>query len=750
MILSGEAELKNPPAAAVTVTPSRPPGNVSAPLTSFVGRRSELAEVRRLLLLARLVTVTGTGGSGKTRLALQVAGEIGEHYKDGVWVVELGDLHAPALVPAAIASALELQENPEQGLEETLVEALRLRSMLLILDNCEHVIEPCARLAETLLSRCPDLTLLCTSRESLGVAGEVAWQLPPLTTPDPADSVSLERLQEWDSVQLFVHRARTAAPSWRLTKENAPWIAEICAQVEGIPLAIELAAARVKVVTVEAIARRLDDKLGFLTAGARQTPQRHKTLRNAIDWSYNLLSDRERRLLARLSIFPGGFSLEAVEEVCSGSDIDSMKVVDLLAGLVNKSMLQVDEGGEGTRFRLLETIAQYAQERLAELGEESRLSARHTSFFRLLAEKAEGELHGEDQALWWKRLRADHDNLRRAFRWAVERGDTETALIISGSLWWFWAAYPTEGRRLATQALALPGPRRAPARAKALIAAAGLAFLQGDYDDAADRSKAALAMSRRLGDERLVAMATILLGSIARDRGSYRRALALHEQGLALSRKSGDFWLTARSLYSLALLSHARGTYADSTELLQEALALYKQFGDKEGAAEATGLLARILSQQGEWHTATEMFEQSLELAGESEDLESVAWCSAGLGAVAVHNNDGERAEAMYRDALDGFRKLGIKVGIAHSLEGMAMVAGMRDSLEKAVLLFGSSERLRETMGIPLSHNDQLLHDARVERLLREFEPGRFAELWTRGSLLSFEDACVLGLDDAW
>ncbi len=744
-ILSGGAGLKGTHLAAVAATPVRPPGNLSSPLTSFVGRRSELAELKRLLELARLVTVTGMGGAGKTRLALQVAGEVAEHYEDGVWLAELGDIHDPALVPVAIASALDLQETPDRPVEETLVEALRLRSMLLILDNCEHVIEPCAALAEKLVSRCTNLTLLCTSRETLGVAGEVAWQLPPLITPDPTDPMPFERLEEWDSVQLFVRRARAAVPSWRLTEENARWVTEICAQAEGIPLAIELAAARVKVMTVEEVARRLDDKLGFLTAGARRAPSRHKTLRSAVDWSYNLLSEPERRLLARVSIFAGGFTLEAAEAVCSGYGIPNEGVVDVLTAVVNKSMVQVDEAREGTRFRVLETIAQYARERLAELGEEGRLLARHASFFRALAEEAEVELHREDQFLWWRRLQAEHDNLRKAFKWAAERGQAETALTITGSLWWFWGAFPAEGRRLVSQALALPGAHRAPARARALVAAASLAFLHGDYDDAAERSEAALAVGRKLGDERLIAAATIWLGSIARDRGSYGRALTLHEQGLALSRKSGDLWLTARSLYSLALLSNTRGAYANSMEPLQEALALFERLGDNEGAAEATGLLGQILSQQGEWDTAAKMFERSLKLAGELDDLESTGWCSAALGAVAIHNGDGDQAEAMFRTALNSFRTLDMKLGIAHSLEGMAMIACLRRNVEKAVLLFGFSERLRETMGIPLSHKDQLLHDAHVERLHRELEPDRFGELWTRGSFAASRRCLHLG-----
>ncbi len=340
--------------------------------------------------------------------------------------------------------------------------------------------------------------------------------------------------------------------------------------------------------------------------------------------------------------------------------------------------------------------------------------------------------------------------MRKAFKWAAEQGQAETPLTITGSLWWFWGAYPSEGRRLVTQALALPGSRRAPARAKSLIAAAGLAFLRGDYDDATERSEAALAMSRRLGDERLMATATIWLASIARDRGSYRRALALHGRGLALSRKSGDLWLTARSLYSLTLLSQVRGAHADSTGPLQEALRLFEQIGDKEGIAEATGLLAQALMQQGKWDTAAEIFEQCLEFAGESEDLESAAWCSAGLGAVAVHNDDGERAEAMYRTALSNFFKLGMKLGIARSLEGIAMGASLRGNQEKAAVLFSSGERLRETMATPLPHNDRLLHDAHVERLRRQLGPDRFAGLWTRGHLLSLEDAATVGLDGAW
>src|ERR671916_668446 len=409
--------------------PERPPNNLALELSSFVGREKELTEVERLLEHNRLVTLTGSGGCGKTRLALAAASEVVEGFEDGVWVVELAPLADPILVPQAVASVLGVREQPGRSPTETLADHLESKKVLLLLDNCEHLVDACATLAEALLRSCPELRVLATSREALGITGEVAWPVPSLSLPDLRRLSDIEGLPRYESARLFVERATTAKPTFALTEENASAVAQVCYRLDGIPLAIELAAARTKVLSVEQIADRLEDSFGVLSAGGRTAMPRQHTLRATMDWSHELLSREERSLFRRLSVFAGGFTLEAAEAACSGllpdGELEQGEVLDGLSGLVDKSLVAVGEKDGEARYRLLETVRQYGQEKLERSGETAEIQRRHAGFMLGLAEEAGPELKGPRQGEWLGRLETEHGNLRAAMRWLLEEGEAE-------------------------------------------------------------------------------------------------------------------------------------------------------------------------------------------------------------------------------------------------------------------------------------------------------------------------------------
>ncbi|HLK56982.1 MAG TPA: BTAD domain-containing putative transcriptional regulator, partial [Chthonomonadaceae bacterium] len=479
--------------ALASGTPETRPNNLPIPVTSFIGREAERETIQQLLSASRLVTLTGAGGCGKTRLALRVAADVLQSdtaYPDGVWLGELASLSDAALAPQRVSEALGLSDKPDQSFQETLLDHLKPRQLLLLLDNCEHLLSACAPLAGEILQHCAGVRILATSRQALGIQGESLYQVPSLRQPDPRDLPQDKKeivaaVAGYDAVRLFVERASAQRSDFALTEQNARAVAEVCHRLDGIPLAIELAAARIGALTPAQIAARLDDRFGLLTGGSRTALPRQQTLKATLDWSYHLLSDPERILLRRLCVFSGGWTLEAAEQVCAGDGIASGEVLDLLSSLVDKSLVGFEVGmrGEG-RYHLLETLRQYSRERLKERQEEKALRNRHLEFFLALAEDAERRHIEEDLAGW---LETEHDNLRLALAWCKQEGEIEYRLRLSGSLWWFWwmRGYAGEGRATLTEALAhAEASGRTGVRAKALRAAGVLAGIQGDHEAA--------------------------------------------------------------------------------------------------------------------------------------------------------------------------------------------------------------------------------------------------------------------------
>src|SRR5215207_3739606 len=526
--------------------------NLPTSLTSFVGRERETLEVKRLLSMTRLLTLTGAGGCGKTGLALEIARNLVGTYPDGIWLVELAALSKPELVPQAVATALDVPEQAGRLLEDTLADHLRRRDLLLVLDNCEHLVDGAARLAEALLSVCPKLRILATSRESLGVPGEAVWTVPPLSLPDADGESTVESLIRFEAVRLFVDRARSRLPAFDLTDKNAASTASVCLKLDGIPLAIELATARMGALAVEQVAERLEDSLGLLTGGARTADPRQQTMRATLAWSHELLSGPEKVLFGRLSAFAGGWTLEAAEEVCQDCGAASGaagrdNVLDLLSRLVDKSLVvaEASSGDGGVRYRMLEPVRQYGEERLEASGEADVVRRRHASWYLELAKGAEPWLRGARQEVWLERLEREHDNLRAALRRALERGEAELG--------------DTAGA------------------AAALSNLAWAAFLGNDLERASALTREAVTLERSLRDIGGVARALLILGMVAVARRDHERAVALHEESLALARKAGDGLSIAVSLGMGAFASLGRGDNRRARALCEEGLALSQQ-----------------------------------------------------------------------------------------------------------------------------------------------------------------------------
>jgi predicted ATPase/DNA-binding SARP family transcriptional activator len=547
--------------------------NLIAARTSFVGRERELVELKRELGKTWLLILTGAGGCGKTRLALEVAKDVIGAYPDGVWRVDLAGLSELELVPQAVAAALKVREQPSRPLIDTLVDDLKTKQILLILDNCEHLIEAASRLAGTLLETCPRLRILATSREPLGIAGEVRWQVPPLSFPDPQRTPAVEELSGYESTTLFVERARQRDPAFTLTAQNSPTMAKICQKLEGIPLAVELAAARMGVLSADQLAERLEGSIRLLAAGERNQDPRHQTLRRTLDWSYELLSEPEQRLFERLSVFAGGWTLEAAEAVGAGDEIEEEHVLDLLSLLIDKSLVVSELVEEGApRCRMLEPIKQYAREKLEESREEAEtVKRRHATFFLALAEEAELELRGPRQGEWLERLEGEHNNLRAALSWMLEGREIELVLRLGGALGEFWhlRGHLGEGRRWLEEALAKGTAVQELVRAKALARAGYIAWEQGDYERSIALSEESLALSREVGDARSAAAALYTLGWAAMFGNELEQASALIEEAVTLQRAAGDTVGVARSLLILGFVANAQRDY-------ERAMALYK------------------------------------------------------------------------------------------------------------------------------------------------------------------------------
>jgi predicted ATPase/DNA-binding CsgD family transcriptional regulator len=689
------------------------PNNLPVQVTRFVGREREVAEVARLLTRAssesRLLTLTGAGGCGKTRLALRVAEESLSVYPDGVWFVDLAPLRDPALVPQAVAIVLGLREPVADSFVEALAEYLKAKSVLLVLDNCEHLVSECAHLVEMLLRTCPHLRILVTSREVLGSAGEMTWRVPSLDLPPAPDVAepSLELLTSSEAVRLFLDRAGAVQSRFTITGQDARAVGEICRRLDGIPLAIELAAARVKVLSVEQIAARLDDCFALLTSGQRTAVPRQRTLRATMDWSYDLLSEPERALLRRLSVFVGGWTLDAVESVGAGNGIETYAVVDLLSLLIDKSLVMAEQQPGGLRYRLLETIRQYSLGKLGEKGEVERARDRHLDYFLRLAEDAEPKLRRSEQSIWAERLVAEHDNLRAALEWSLTTGKVEAALGLSGALAWFWwlRGSHIEGRRWLTRALNA-APDRSTERMKALYGAGWLAHQQRDSATAQALLDESLSIAREMADGWTTAWVLHLLGRVAYFENDPLRTRALADESLAIAEELGDDWLIAWALHLLGLAAYITGEYPTARAYYAQSLEIRQKIGYEEGIA--------ILLQL--------------------------------LGIAAFREGDYVQALERTREAFAALRQLGAPWLLSQVFAVFSGIAAAQSQPERAVRLAGATAALVDSYRTPLIPIAEALLTEGLERARGELDERAYARAWEHGRRMSLEESVAEAL----
>jgi predicted ATPase/class 3 adenylate cyclase len=689
------------------------PNNLPAQLTSFVGRGEELGDVTRLLGRTRLLTLTGPGGTGKTRLSLEVAARRLLDHADGVFFVELGPITDPSLVPSTIAGAMGVPEEAGRPVLDTLRDHLRDRDLLLVLDNFEQVVEA-APMVEELLAAAPGLTVMATSRVVLSVRGEQEYPVPPLHLPDPARLPSLAALSQYEAVKLFIDRGMAVKPDFDIDRRNAPAVAEICARLDGLPLAIELAASRVKILEPDEMLPRLESRLSLLTGGARSLPERQRTLRGAIAWSYDLLGEPERVLFARLGVFVGGCTIESAEAVCDPNGELGLDVLDGMASLVDKSLLRRTESADGEpRFGMLETIREFAVEALEAQGDAQLVRGRHADRFFSTAREAEPHLTAEDQQPWLDRLDRERDNLRAAFRWATASGRTEEAQDVAGRTWRFWQqrGHLAEARMLLEHILRAPGGEEVTAsRTRALTAAGSIAYWQNDYQAARAYYEEEIAAARALGDDRLLAEALHNMGFIPLivDR-DIDAALPFFEETLALARRIGEPEFEGRAQEMIAYIKFWKGDPEGAIPLLEDGLRAHRRSGRRFLVADS---------------------------------LTGVAGVYTALGRL-------EEAEAAEREALRIFQDAGNPTGMAMALHGMAMVAAGKGRYRRAARLAGASARLRAEVGGGAPPEITSDFGDPVAEAREHLDDETFQQSWQDGYAMDMDKAYAYALDEA-
>ncbi len=685
---------------------------LSTPLTPIIGRGAEIAALRHKLLLekARLITLTGAPGIGKTRLAVEVARSLPHDFEDGVFFIALASVRDASLVPDLIAQTLGLR-IAQQTTVADLEHALQDKHMLLVLDNFEQLVDAGPSIAD-LLRACPHIFALVTSREALRVRGEEQFVVRPLGLPDLSHLPSVEHLSDYPAIELFLTRARSAKRDFALGEENAQTVASICAHLDGLPLAIELIAARIPLLPPWALLARLGSSLALLAGGPKDVPARHQTLSAAIRWSFDLLSEPEQRLMGRLAVFPGGCGLDGVEAMCSHDGDAELDVLDGLESLIYKSLVQRAEprGREEPRYWMLQTIREYALERLDERGEEEEVMHHLARHYVQLAATAAPNLTGPNQKEWLDRLEHEHDNIRAALGWLTEQQD-DLALKMVISLWLFWEirGYLSEGRKWLDETLAYSGESLSAERARALHISSGLALRQGDYERAKELAQESLAISTTLADK----------------------------QG------------TGRSLHALGVCEEMLGNMDRAETCYMKALGLWREVEHHANLGRTLNSLGVLARTQGDYDRAVELFSESLELHRKSGSKRSIALAMANLGTVAMARNNWEHAEMLFNQSLVLRREIGHKVGIGDCLIGLASVYGTKGDALKAVSLFGAATQLFQMIDYEMEPNDRRAYEISVDSMRAKLSAEEFETAWSEGEAMDLEDVICSALRQA-
>lgn len=714
------------------------PNNLPLQMTSFVGREREFDEVKHLLEISRLVTLTGSGGAGKTRLALQLAADLVDEFDHGVWWVDLAALEDPELASQAVAGVLSVRDETQRPLLETLGEHLRNKHLLLILDNCEHIIESCACLADELLRASLGLRILATSREALRISGEHTYPVLSLNTPDPAHLPDLERLYQYDAVRLFIDRAVAVSPSFSVDNNIAPTVAEICYRLDGIPLAIELAAARVGVLPIEMVLARLDDRFRLLSRGDRSVLPRHQTLAAVIDWSYNLLRDDECTLFRRLGVFVGGWTIEAAEGVCCGDRIEKCNVFELLTSLAEKSMVQIDQTTHDNRYRMLETVRQYALHKTISDGEIEPIKKRFVKYYLNLIEEGEQRAHHESESAIPKLLAVDLENFRAALHWTIQNPATyeDAGLRLAGSLWtvWWTIGYLNEGREWLDKAIRVFQSVGAP-RAKALTNAGCISWQQGDYKIAEKYFCEAIDIYQNTAvkDREGLANATHMYGHVVFDLQDYAQARNYFEQSLMIFREIDNKANIVTLESDVGNIDYHVGDYHSAKEKYIECLEISREMGDRALIAANLLRLGNIYRLESDYEKAGDLYNESLVITREMEWNLELASNLHRLGYVSQSRGDFQAAAELFSESLDMQQEMGNKQGIAECLAGLAGLAVVCGKVKEGIRLYAAIEAYLEEFSVPLGPADRAEWERDLSTAKNLLDKKEFHKHWTEG-----------------
>jgi non-specific serine/threonine protein kinase len=746
------------------------PGNLPTPISAFIGRIQEIESLHQLLSEQRLLTLTGPGGAGKTRLALKLVDTYPEQFEDGIWFIELASLSIGALLPQAIADVLGIRKTTELDVNATLIRHLKSRQALLILDNCEHLVEACAQLSASLLEACPQVHILATSRELLGVTGETVWVVPPLSLPKPQpwhDPVSAKQSHkaflESEAIQLFEARAKARAPSFTLSEENGLWVADICRRLDGMPLAIELAAARLHAFSSREIAERLDDRFAVLTSRMRTTPERHQTLAAALDWSFALLSEQEQQLLAHLSVFAGSFDIAAAQAISAGTGIESNEVPDLIASLVDKSLVVAERYRDTRRYRLLETIRQYGADRIKLQEEITELRDCHLMHYLEWAEANSPALEGANQFRMLEQFSLEYDNLRAALEWCQENDQlTHEHLRLTAACGYYWRlkGYFNEGTLHLSAALERPKAQmQTKIRGDALLRLANISYLQTDLAQTRAWTEEALEISKTLGAEgrRIRARSHELLGEMATEVGDYEKAPAYFEEALSIFRDLGEERGMADMLMQLGWAAMRQGDYPAAHDYLQECLPMFRKLSGMVHLGFILSGLGELAIRQNDFGEAQRWLTESLDLRRELGDPWGLAASLGSLGWLALLQRDFKGMRDFLAQSLAIRSEIQEPGGTAWCLEKLAeavvietrtlSAAHRREHARKAVLIFGAAQALRRPLDSVIDPADQPNYEALLDELRELFGADAFTKAWQSGNDQPLEQVVALALE---